>query len=168
MHRVKRAILVILVLCSCIACDQTTKSIAREHLAASHAISYLGDLFRFQYAENRGAFLGMGSGLPENLRTGFLIVLVGIMLTGMLVFTFVRRQLRLDCCLGLALVIGGGLSNLLDRLLYRGAVIDFMNLGLGNLRTGIFNVADLVILLGVGLLGFCVFCCSDEQCASHS
>jgi signal peptidase II len=166
MNRIKRAILVILLLCSCIACDQTTKGIARDYLAAAPAISYLGDLFRFQYAENQGAFLGLGSHLSAKVRTGVLVVLVGMMLTGMLVFTLTQRRLPLERSIALALIIGGGLSNLLDRLIYHGAVIDFMNIGLANLRTGIFNVADVVIFIGVGLLCLSILRHTDPDNAS--
>ena len=52
----------------------------------------------------------------------------------------------------LALILGGGISNLWDRLTNDGWVIDFMNLGIGMIRTGIFNFADLFIMLGVGIL----------------
>jgi signal peptidase II len=52
---------------------------------------------------------------------------------------------------GLALLIGGGVSNLVDRI-SRGAVVDFLNLGIGSLRTGIFNVADMAIMSGIALL----------------
>ena len=55
--------------------------------------------------------------------------------------------------LGVALFVAGGASNLLDRISY-GMVIDFMNVGVGPLRTGIFNVADVAIMLGAGLLLF--------------
>ena len=48
-----------------------------------------------------------------------------------------------------ALIIGGGLGNLIDRILNQGAVIDFMNIGIGPIRTGVFNVADLAILAGI-------------------
>jgi signal peptidase II len=51
---------------------------------------------------------------------------------------------------GLALYLAGGASNLVDRVV-RGSVIDFMNVGVGPLRTGIFNVADVAILAGVGI-----------------
>jgi signal peptidase II len=166
MNRIRRAILVILLLCSSIACDQTTKGIARDYLAAAPIVSYLGDLFRFQYAENHGAFFGLGSSLSENVRTSLLIVLVGMTLMGMLAFTLIQRRLPLERSIALALIIGGGLSNLLDRLLYHGAVIDFMNIGLGSLRTGIFNVADVVILIGVGLLGLSVLRHTDACDAS--
>ena len=51
----------------------------------------------------------------------------------------------------LSLIAGGGLSNLVDRLAHHGHVIDFLNVGLGPVRTGIFNLADLAITVGTVL-----------------
>ena len=53
---------------------------------------------------------------------------------------------------GLAFIVGGGCGNLIDRLLRDGRVGDFMNIGIGPLRTGIFNFADLFVLTGCLLL----------------
>lgn len=49
-------------------------------------------------------------------------------------------------------MLGGGISNLTDRIFNDGRVIDFLNAGLGGLRIGIFNVADMCIMTGTGLL----------------
>ena len=62
-----------------------------------------------------------------------------------------RRQLPRSVLLGLALFWAGGASNLLDRLAF-GKVVDFINVGVGPVRTGIFNVADIAIMLGVSIL----------------
>jgi signal peptidase II len=51
-----------------------------------------------------------------------------------------------------ALFAGGGLSNWLDRLVHDGIVIDFVSIGIGRVRTGIFNVADLAVVIGLLLL----------------
>ena len=56
--------------------------------------------------------------------------------------------------LALSLFIGGGTSNLLDRLLHGGYVVDFINIRIGPVRTGIFNVVDVAISLGMILLVF--------------
>ena len=47
----------------------------------------------------------------------------------------------------------GGASNWIDRVMH-GSVIDFMNVGIGPFRTGIFNVADMAIMLGTGIVVF--------------
>jgi len=49
-------------------------------------------------------------------------------------------------------IIGGGLGNLFDRLLYDFHVVDFINFGIGSLRTGILNVADMSVTFGVFFL----------------
>jgi signal peptidase II len=54
--------------------------------------------------------------------------------------------------LGLAFLWAGGVSNLADRVARGGRVVDFLNVGVGPLRTGIFNVADMAIMLGVALV----------------
>jgi signal peptidase II len=53
--------------------------------------------------------------------------------------------------LGLTLFIAGALSNWIDRVL-RGSVVDFLNVGIHSLRTGIFNVADVAVMVGVALV----------------
>jgi signal peptidase II len=54
--------------------------------------------------------------------------------------------------IGLCLLTGGGLGNLIDRISNNGAVTDFLRLGIGPLRTGIFNLADVAIVSGVLML----------------
>ena len=148
----KRMLLIAIILFSCVGCDQITKVTAQKYLASSQPISYLGDTFRLQYTENRGAFLSLGAVLPANLRFWLLIVLTGIGVAGMLAFILVKRSLRPSLVIAISLIIGGGVGNLIDRTFNNGAVIDFMNIGVGSLRTGIFNVADVAIMIGMGML----------------
>jgi len=148
----KKALLIILVLCSCVGCDQATKTVARDHLATSPPVHLMGEVLRFHYTENTGAFLGLGARLPASVRFWSLIVLVGAVLIGMLGFVWTSRKMTPMSTLGGSLVVGGGLSNLIDRIFNDGAVVDFMNVGVGNLRTGVFNVADLAIMVGIGAL----------------
>ena len=61
------------------------------------------------------------------------------------------RRLKGMALLGLWLLFAGGFSNLVDRVVH-GRVVDFLNVGIGPVRTGIFNVADMAIMLGVALL----------------
>jgi signal peptidase II len=51
-----------------------------------------------------------------------------------------------------SLICGGGIGNLIDRVARSGYVVDFLNCGIGRLRTGIFNAADFAITLGVVML----------------
>lgn len=141
-----------LVLLGSVGCDQATKVVARQHLDGRGTLTYLGDTFRLTYAENHGAFLGMGSSLPDWARTLIFTVLVGAVLLGLLVWVLRTSDISTRAVVAASLVIGGGIGNLIDRIAFDGGVTDFMNMGIGSLRTGIFNVADVWIMAGVFLL----------------
>ena len=134
--------------------DQATKVIAIRTLGqfpgAIH--SYCGDVFRLQFAENPGAFLGMGKHLTANQRFAILTVANSAAMFGLAILLFKRwGMLRANLVAG-TLILGGGVGNLIDRLRNNGLVTDFMNAGIGTLRTGIFNVADMAIMAGCGIL----------------
>ena len=133
----------------CVGCDQGTKYAAKHFLEGRQTLSYLGDFFRLSYTENSGAFLSLGAGLPENIRQAIFVVLVSIFLIGFLFFVIRDKEINILAVSSSALIIGGGLGNLIDRILNQGAVIDFMNIGIGPIRTGVFNVADLAIMAGI-------------------
>ncbi len=137
-----------------VGCDHATKQLAQETLAGVAPISLVGDTLRFELAENHGAFLSLGEGLPPALRSALLIGGVPILLA-LVVGIALRRGPGSHAELGgLALITGGGLANWLDRLLHDGAVTDFVSIGVPGLRTGIFNLADVVIVLGFLLFAF--------------
>ena len=92
--------------------------------------------------------MGLGAAIPENIRFWVFSVFVALFLIIMffyLVFSksFTARQIFI-----LSVILGGGMGNLIDRLMNDGRVADFMNVGIGPVRTGIFNVADLYITFG--------------------
>ncbi|MCG3202743.1 MAG: Lipoprotein signal peptidase [Gammaproteobacteria bacterium] len=132
-----------------VGCDQMTKALARDHLAGRPAISAFHDVFRLQYAENRGAFLSAGARLEETTRQRLLIG-GSAALTGLVaVYLLFAPGLSVAAIAGLGLVIAGGIGNLVDRVANAGNVVDFLNVGLGQWRTGIFNFADLFLTIGV-------------------
>ena len=150
----KRILTIFIVTISCVGCDQSTKILASEYLPKGQISSYLNDILRIGYTENIGAFLGLGSNLSEGLRFGFFVVLVGAFLLGLLAYLILNSKQNLSSLIAFSLVFSGGLSNFYDRASNNGAVIDFLNIGVGSLRTGIFNVADIAIMLGVFMLFF--------------
>jgi signal peptidase II len=133
-----------------VGCDRVTKHLATRMLEGEPTRSYLGDTLRVVYAENTGGFLSIGGGLPDGVRTAVFTVGTGLVLLALVVVALRRRWsgLRLTA---IVLFVAGGASNWVDRAL-RGSVVDFLNVGLGPLRTGIFNVADMAIMLGAALL----------------
>lgn len=151
----RNLILLVVSVVLCVACDQVTKRVATEELQGVASQSYWGDFFRLTYVENRGAFLGLGNDWPDPVRWllfnagAFVIVIV----SSYLIWGSLRREAKLSASVWALLLIGaGGIGNLIDRLAREGAVIDFMNMGIGSLRTGIFNVADVQIMVGLGLM----------------
>lgn len=128
--------------------DQFTKAIAVGQLNLGETHSYLGDTFRLQLAHNYGAFLSLGASLSEEWRQGLWSIGVAVVLAGMLGFAIFARLMDRPTLIALALIVSGGASNLYDRFAYGGYVIDFLNVGVGSLRTGIFNVADMGIMAG--------------------
>jgi signal peptidase II len=132
-----------------IGCDRVTKHAAVTMLAGAPEHSYLSDMIRLDYAENPGGFLSLGATLPPAVRTWLFTVATGATLITLVVLA-VRRQHEVVSTIGLTLFFAGGISNWIDRFA-RGSVVDFLNLGIGPLRTGIFNVADVAILLGASL-----------------
>ncbi len=134
-----------------IALDQWTKVLATDAFKGQPTRTYLGDAFRFQFATNEGAFLSLGGSLPPTARFWILTVGVGALLLAITVQA-IRNPVSTANLAGYALIVSGGFSNWIDRARFGGVVVDFMNMGLGSLRTGVFNVADLAILAGIGVL----------------
>jgi signal peptidase II len=145
MTRIARIVL-FLAVAATISCDRISKHVAVNTLAGNPGRSFLADTFRLEYAENAGAFMSLGAEWPVIARVAVFGVGNALLLTA-LVTVAVGRQWPRPALLGVALFAAGGASNLLDRVLY-GTVIDFMNIGIGPLRSGIFNVADMAVMLG--------------------
>jgi signal peptidase II len=154
MNTTKRLLLIFAILVSCVGCDQASKSVAKAYLSETQTIVLLGDTVRLQLAKNYGAFLSLGSSVGEASRGILLSVIVGAVLSALLAYLFISKPENPIVGVSVALIVGGGVSNLIDRLRYGGYVVDFLNVGIGPVRTGIFNVADMVIMVGVVLWAF--------------
>ena len=150
MTRIGVRLLLLIAIGATIGCDRVTKHVAATTLSEAPSRSFLADTFRLEYVENTGAFLGLGADWPLGVRTAIFGVGNGLLLVGLAVLAM-RVRWPGRALLGVALFVAGGASNLVDRIAY-GMVIDFMNVGIGSLRTGIFNVADMAIMLGAGIL----------------
>jgi signal peptidase II len=149
---VKRIIAILAIIVVNIGCDQITKDMAREQIEYNERIEVIGDNLILTKVENSGAFLGMGSELPPILRKILLLILPGIVMMGLLVYLLKTKDLTQIAIVGLAFIVGGGLGNLYDRVLY-GSVTDMVHIDLGGVfRTGIFNAADVSVMVGTGLV----------------
>ncbi len=137
---------------ACLALDQATKYYAVQSLQDQPIQRYLGDTIRIQFATNTGAFLGLGNALPENVRFWLFNVFTSVVIVGIFVYVLAASRMKAAESIAFALLISGGIGNLIDRITRDGLVVDFMNMGLGKIRTGIFNVADVGIMAGIFLL----------------
>jgi signal peptidase II len=147
----QRATLVAAVLVFSVGCDRVTKELAEDELPDAGRISMMRDTVRVEYVENPGAFLGLGGNLPAPLRRVLLTGGPALMVLAVLGVALLGR-VRSPEILGLTLVASGGLGNLWDRVVREGRVVDFLNLGIGPVRTGVFNVADIAIVAGALVL----------------
>ena len=154
MRTITRTILASILFLGCVGCDQVTKGVVRAHLVVGEGQSFLGDTIRLTHAENSGAFLSFGDALPDHIKSSIFIVGVGLVSLGALLAALFARGFGRWQVVALSLIASGGIGNWIDRLTNDGRVTDFLNVGIGSLRTGIFNVADMVLLAGVALFFF--------------
>ena len=152
MKLLKRLFVILLILFFCAGCDQGTKSLAKNYLPKNEMQSYFHDTLRLGYTENVGAILSIGSSWSKEMRFWSFIVFVGTLLFGLFIYFAFNTKLNFVSVVGYSLVLGGGISNLYDRIMQDGAVVDFINLGIRAIRTGVFNVADTTIMLGMAFV----------------
>jgi signal peptidase II len=116
-------------------------------------LSYLHNTVRLEYVENTGAALSLGDSLSKPLSFWLLSILPLLFLIVLFIYAIRKIQVLTPLKLmAFSLIFAGGLGNIIDRLLNDRHVSDFMNVGIGSLRTGIFNVADMCVTAGVIVL----------------
>jgi len=145
-----RGVLLCLLLAAAAGCDRVTKHFAMTTLAGNPGQSFLADTVRLKYHENPGGFLGTGATWSPQTRVVVFQLANLVFLLTLSVIAVRRQSSRLGVA-GMALFLAGGLSNGIDRLAI-GRVVDFLNVGIGPLRTGIFNVADVAIVAGIAIV----------------
>lgn len=132
--------------------DQVSKFIVRADVIKHSTTEIIGDYFTLHNVENKGAFLGMGSDFSPMLRILLLIVLPIVVLLLVLRHIIKDKTMNTMTLIGFCCIIGGGVANLYDRIVH-GSVTDFLHIDLGGVfRTGIFNLADVSVMVGMGCL----------------
>ncbi|MEN6494132.1 MAG: signal peptidase II [Thermoguttaceae bacterium] len=153
-NRWTRLALALALLTCCVGCDQVTKQIATETLCGRPAQAYLANVVRLEYALNPGGFLSLGANLTPRLRFCVFTAMNVVLLGGAVYVLATRWDMHLVPFGAVVLLLAGGLGNLIDRVHQNGLVTDFLNLGIGPVRTGIFNVADVALTVGAVALLF--------------
>jgi signal peptidase II len=148
-----RLLFFILMLILLIGSDRTTKVLAQKELTGRGVLSFFHDTIRLVYTENTGAFLSMGADWPRSVGYIVFIIIPVIFLLAFAVYIILKRyQLSLLTFFCYTLILAGGLGNIIDRVIHGMRVSDFLNFGIGNLRTGILNLADFYITTGISII----------------
>ncbi|HRD81678.1 MAG TPA: signal peptidase II [Saprospiraceae bacterium] len=147
----KRYLLVIALLLLSVGLDRWTKLLAIEHLKDQPIQDVAGRFFQLVFVENTGAFLSFGAGFPDAVKLIVLTIMPSVLLGALLLYTLFSTQLNTWQVIAFSLISGGGISNLFDRIT-EGKVVDFMIMGIGALRTGVFNTADVCIMIGLFMM----------------
>ncbi len=129
---------------SVIAADQATKYAAEKALRDVETFPLIKGVLHFTYVENRGAAFGMLSD-----KRWIFLVLSSVALVAMAVFTVINRNGRMMTNVAVAMIFGGGVGNMIDRIA-NGFVVDFIDFRLINFW--VFNVADSFVCIGCGVL----------------
>jgi signal peptidase II len=130
--------------------DQFTKHWISREMTRGESRSVIGDFFRLTYVHNDGAAFGL------NLGGRWAFVAVTVVVSLFIIISYSRTEKTPLARWALALILGGAIGNLIDRIRL-GEVIDFLQFGIGRLYWPIFNVADIAVSIGVGLLALHLF-----------
>ena len=139
--------------------DQLTKYLTILFLKPVGDVPLWQDVFHLTYVENRGAAFGM----LDDQRWVFLVIST-VAIVAILVYLIWKKPTDKLQCLSLCFIVGGGIGNMIDRMLL-GYVVDFLNVYLyyptlqkpGGLTWGVydfpvFNVADCFVTIGAGMM----------------
>lgn len=132
-------------------CDQVSKIIVREKIEDHANIAVIDGFLTLTKVENTGAFLSLGHDLPEALRILILNFFPILVIAFGFYYLIKEKNLNLWTQAGFCMLLGGGLGNVFDRIVH-GSVTDFLHLNFGFAQTGVFNVADMFIMAGIGIL----------------
>jgi signal peptidase II len=133
--------------------DQVTKAMVEGSIPEHTTIPLLPRFFNLVRTNNAGAAFGLFSDSPAPWKTVLLIVISGALLALVIAVMWRSQRLRWETRVGLALILGGALSNLFDRIRL-GRVVDFLDVYYQSYHWPAFNLADSAIVVGAGFLVF--------------
>ena len=150
-QKLLRNLLILILLATNVGCDQLSKNLVRQKIDFNENISLIDHFVTLTKVENTGAFLSLGDHLPRMAYKILMIAIPLLVLGYGLYYLLTKNNLSKLFILGLALIVGGGLGNVLDRILY-GSVTDFLHFDFVLFQTGILNMADISVTAGFFIL----------------
>jgi len=133
--------------------DRLAKWSVERNLTLHDSIQIIPGFFRITHVENRGAAFGLFADSPSEWKIAMLVLFSLVALVIVSALLWKNSHSMTTTGVGLALILGGALGNLWDRLL-SGRVVDFLLFYVGQYQWPAFNVADSAIVVGAGLLVF--------------
>lgn len=134
-----------------LALDQLTKAWVRAELTLGEPVRVVGDWFRLLYTYNEGAAFGLHVGRYSSVV--FLVLAVAASAAVLVLYFRTPPERQLER-ISLALILGGAMGNIIDRVRWE-RVVDFIQVGVAGHYWPIFNVADSAVTVGAVLLGYC-------------
>jgi len=133
--------------------DRWTKALIQNRFALNESIPVIDAFFNITYVRNTGVAFGIFSSISSPAKSVLLSIFTGFAAIVVIVYSFRNPVTNRLLQTALALILGGALGNLYDRLAY-GYVIDFLEFYIGRYHWPAFNIADSAITVGVLLLAF--------------
>ncbi len=131
--------------------DQATKSMVESSIPEHTIVPIIPHFFNLTHVRNAGAAFGIFSETPSPWKTAILIAVSAALLVTVITFVWQSRRLHWEAGVGLALILGGALSNLVDRIRL-GRVVDFLDFYFLSYHWYTFNLADSAIVVGAAFL----------------
>ena len=133
--------------------DQATKWMISSSLAYYEEVKVIPGFFNLIYIHNPGGAFGIFAKNQGNLQS-MLFILIAVAAMGLVLYLYKNTPSEYPVLsVGLALIFGGALGNMIDRLRL-GEVIDFIDIYISHLHWPAFNIADSAISIGMVIFGF--------------
>jgi signal peptidase II len=142
-----------LIALSVVILDRVAKRMIENNIPLHESIAVVPGFFRITHVENRGAAFGLFADSPSEWKIAMLVLFSVIALVIVCALLWRNSHAMTSTGVGLALILGGAVGNLWDRLV-SGRVVDFLLFYVGQYQWPAFNVADSAIVVGAGLLVF--------------
>ncbi len=131
--------------------DQVSKWLVMRRIPSHAVVSVIPGFFNLTNSKNSGAVFGMFSDSAVRWKTPLLVVVSFVLLVTVVTMVGRIQNLKWASRIGLAMVLGGALANLFDRVRF-GEVEDFLDFYFRSYHWYTFNVADAAIVVGTGLI----------------
>jgi signal peptidase II len=147
-NKIIRTLIILAILATNVGCDQVSKHMVRQSVGEFEQISVIKNFVTLMKVENTGAFLSWGSSLPQPFKLILLSVLPVVVLALAFLFVLTQKDLSKLTVVAICFVLGGGIGNIYDRVMH-GSVTDFLHIDFVIFQTGVFNMADVSVMLGM-------------------